>query len=278
MPCSKLLLDYVPSTIMAGLVYLGAGVGMGILFILNLTKKDKTEMLSKSDLPYTLGMIVLDIIAPIFLMYGLKNTTSSNASLLNNFEIVATSLIALLIFKEKISIKLWIAILFVTLSSILLSFEDFSSFNFSIGSFFVWLATICWGLENNCTREISSKNTFEIVMIKGLCCGCGSLIVGIILGETLPNIQWVILAMLLGFVAYGLSIFFYIKAQYVLGAAKTSAHYAFAPFVGAILSFVILHEKLTLHYFLCLALMVIGSTLATLDTLLIKHLHQHKDL
>lgn len=267
MPCSKLLLDVVSSTIMAGLLYIGAGLGMGILFLFDLRKTKKVPLLAKNDFPHVVGMIVLDILAPIFLMYGLKNTTSANASLLNNFEIVATSVIALVIFKEAVSPKLWTAIFFVTASSAVLSFEDLSGFSFSIGSLFVLLAAVCWGFENNCTRKISSKNTFEIVMVKGLCSGCGSLVVGFIIGERLPQIQFVAPVLLLGFVAYGLSIFFYIKAQNVLGAAKTSAYYAIAPFVGALLSFAILQENLSLQYFIGLLLMAVGSVFATLDTL-----------
>lgn len=108
MPCSKLLLEFVSSTILAGLLYLGAGIGILILFLINFKRNGKRNLLTKSDLPYTIGMIILDILAPIFLMYGLNNTTSANASLLNNFEIVATSIIALIIFKEFVSLKLWL--------------------------------------------------------------------------------------------------------------------------------------------------------------------------
>lgn len=141
MPASKVLLQHIAPTTMAALLYLGAGIGIGILFLFN--RKNGGENLSKQDLPYTLGMIVLDIIAPIFLMCGLSFTTSANASLLNNFEIVATSLIALFIFKEMISKRLWIAIVLVTLSSAILSFEDLSSLSFSFGSLFVLLAALC---------------------------------------------------------------------------------------------------------------------------------------
>lgn len=119
-------------------------------------------------------MVLLDIIAPISLMYGLLHTTSANASLLNNFEIVATTIIAFVIYKEVVSKRLWIAIAIVTLSSMVLSFEDISGLQFSWGSLFVLLAAVCWGFENNCTRNISSKNIFEIVTIKGICSGIGS--------------------------------------------------------------------------------------------------------
>ena len=157
-PFSKLLLKEVSPTMMAAFLYLGAGTGMLILSLVKrLSVKEKVEKpLTKKELPFTVGMVALDIAAPIFLMLGLKSTTAANASLLNNFEIVATSLIALVVFKELISKKLWFAIILVTLSSIILSFEDISSLSFSFGSMFVLLACICWGFENNCTRMLSS--------------------------------------------------------------------------------------------------------------------------
>lgn len=110
LPVSKILLHVIGATMMAALLYLGAGVGIGILFWVKRKEQNKKEYLEQRDLPYTIGMIVLDMIAPILLMFGLMQTTSANASLLNNFEIVATSVIALLIFKETISKRLWIAI------------------------------------------------------------------------------------------------------------------------------------------------------------------------
>ena len=122
--------------------------------------------LAKADLPFALGMIILDVLAPIFLMFGLQTANSENASLLNNFEIVVTTVIALVVFKEIVSKRLWLAIILITLSSILLTVDDFSSLQFSYGSIFVVLACICWGFENNCTRMLASKNTYEIVILK----------------------------------------------------------------------------------------------------------------
>lgn len=133
-PFSKVLLNHISPTLMAAFLYIGAGVGVGIMYLFHIKNEEKSERLTKKDLPYTIGMIVLDIAAPIFLMIGISMGTASNASLLGNFEIVATTLIALLIFKEKVSGKLWIAIGFITLSSIVLSFEGSGSFQFSIGS------------------------------------------------------------------------------------------------------------------------------------------------
>ncbi len=274
MPVSKTLLQTVPPTMLAAFLYLGAGLGVGGMYLLRKEKK-KAENLTKKDLPYTVGMIALDIFAPIALMFGLARTTSANASLLNNFEIVATSVIALVVFKEAVSKRLWIAIFLVTLSSALLSFEDISSLRFSYGSLLVLLAAVCWGLENNCTRKISSKNTYEIVTLKGIGSGLGSLVIAFFLGEKFPGAKHIVFALALGFVAYGLSIFFYIKAQNVLGAAKTSAYYAVAPFIGAFLSFVFLREALSPSYALALLLMVAGTILIAADTLLTSHAHLH---
>ena len=164
-----------------------------------------------------------------------------NASLLGNFEIVATTVIALSIFREIVSRRLWRAIILITLSSILLSFEGEGSFSFSCGSLFVIAATVCWGLENNCTGSISSKNTYQIVVLKGIFSGLGALIIALIRLESLPGLRYAAIALILGFASYGLSIFLYVRAQNVIGAARTSAYYAVAPFIGAFLSFVFLH-------------------------------------
>lgn len=271
-PFSKLLLKDVPPTLMASFLYFGAGIGIGVPYLFYWKKEKKEDRLTREDLPYTLGMVALDILAPIFLMLGIRIGSSANASLLGNFEIVATTLIALLLFKEKVSGKLWISILFITVSSIILSFEGSGSFRFSIGSLFVLLATVCWGLENNCTRKISEKSTFQIVTIKGLCCGIGSFMIAIIIGESLPKIMYIALAMILGFAAYGLSIFLYIKAQRDLGAAKTSAYYSIAPFIGTFLAFVVNGEELTTAYFLGLFFMIIGTVFVVADTLMDRHI------
>ena len=264
-PFSKQLLNDIPPKMMAAFLYLGAGIGLFVVGIIQRkTGKQLTEKrIDKNDLPYTIGMIVLDIAAPIFLMIGLTMTTAANASLLNNFEIVATSLIALFVFKETISKRLWVAILLVTISSAILSIEDFSSFSFSIGSLFVLAACVCWGFENNCTRKLSDKNPLEIVVIKGLFSGTGSLIIALICGERFSNLALIACAMLLGFVAYGLSIYFYIYAQRGLGAAKTSAFYAVAPFIGTALSLIIFKQIPTTSFLVALAVMILGTYYAS---------------
>jgi len=253
-PFSKVLLNKIPPTLMASFLYLGAGTGVGIMYLFHKKVEEKYEKLNKSDLPYTIGMIVLDIVAPIFLMIGINIGSASNASLLGNFEIVATTIIALLIFREKVTSKLWIAIGFITVSSIVLSVEGAESFKFSLGSLFVILATCCWGLENNCTRKISDKSTYEIVLLKGFFSGSGAFIVALILGERIPEIKYIIAALLLGFVAYGLSIFI------------------------TFLAFIVNGEKLTLVYFIGLVFMIIGSVIVVYDTIVKRHSHSHSHI
>lgn len=264
-PFSKLLLEKLSPTMLAALLYLGAGAGLFIVGIIQRKtgNAEKEQPLTKNELPYTIGMVVLDIAAPIFLMVGLTMTTAANASLLNNFEIVATSIIALCIFKEKISKRLWLGIALVTIASIILSIEDISSFSFSTGSIFVLLACICWGFENNCTRNLSSKNPLEIVVIKGFGSGIGSLIIAAVIGEITFDWLYVIFALILGFVAYGLSIFFYIYAQRYLGAAKTSAYYAISPFIGTILSLIIYREIPSVMFIAAFLIMVAGAVIVS---------------
>ena len=274
-PLSKVLLNYVQPTMMAAFLYLGAGIG---LFLYGKATKEQGEQLTKAELPYTVGMIVLEIAAPILLMLGLEQTNSANASLLNNFEIVATSLIAFLAFREKLSKRLTIAIVLVTAASIALSFEGEGSFQFNAGSLLVLGAACCWGLENNCTRMLSNKSSVQITTIKGIFSGLGSLIVAFIVGENIPGLLWIGAVLLLGFVAYGLSINFYIKAQKDLGAAKTSAYYSIAPFLGVIFGVLLLREQPGLQFYLGLVIMIAATVLMVKDTISLQHTHEHSHI
>lgn len=276
-PFSKMLLGYVEPTMMAAFLYLGAGLGMFVYSIVSkVTEKAiRTESLTKKELPYTIAMVVLDIIAPILLMFGIRSTNAANVSLINNFEIVTTSLVALFVFKEVISKRLWIAITLVIVASVILSFEGMGSFEFNIGSLFVFGACLCWGIENNCTRMISNKSSIEIVIIKGTFSGLGSLIVALTIGESIPSVIWVLCALLLGFVAYGLSIYFYIMAQKNLGAAKTSAYYSIAPFLGVAFGMLILGERPAIQFYVGLSVMIISTYFMIKDTIELQHTHEH---
>ncbi len=267
-PVSKILLKHIGAVMTAGLLYLGAGIGMLALKGIGnaLTQTPKRERFSKKEIPYVISMVLLDIAAPILLMIGITKTNSANVSLLNNFEIVATSLIALVIFKEAISKKLWISIALVTLAGAVLSFEGGEALSFNSGSLFVLGACVCWGFENNCTKMLSNSDARKTVIIKGLFSGMGSLVIALIKGETFPVLKWLFVALLLGFVSYGLSIYFYIRAQKDLGAARTSAYYSVAPFFGVAFSFAFLGERPTLNFYIALLLMIVSTVLNARDT------------
>jgi len=157
------------------------------------------------------------------------------------------------------------AIAFVTTASILLSLDDSSigeALNFSRGSLLVLGATVCWGLENNCTRQIADRDPMEIVTIKGFGSGLGALAIAFAIGESLRDWQHLVIILLLGYVAYGLSIYCYTYAQRTIGAAKTSTYYALAPFIGALLSILLLGEPVTLIFITASAIMAIGCWIA----------------
>lgn len=272
-PVSKLLLDGLSPTFMAALLYLGAGFGMLLVQITGvLRKRTPTEAkMTKKELPYIVAMILLDIAAPIFLMIGLTMTTASTASLLNNFEIVATASIAMLFFKEPLDKRMWFAIILIVISSIILSVEDSQSLSPSIGSIFVVAACLCWGIENNCTRMLSLKDPLQIVIMKGFGSGTGALLISIGVDGCYGSLPYILLALLLGFVSYGLSIFFYIAAQRELGAARTSIYYAAAPFIGVLISWIVLRDAITGSFLTALAIMLIGTYFAISE----KHEHPH---
>lgn len=270
-PFSKLLLKQIEPTMMGALLYLGAGIGVGILSLCTKKHQKKQESLQKKDLPYMIAMVVLDITAVILLMYGVQETTAANASLLSNLEIVTTAVIAYFVFHEAVSKRMWIALLLVTCAGIILSFDGQQSMQFSYGSLLVIGSAAAWGMENNCTKMLSSKNTYQIVILKGICSGCGSLLIAVLLKESLPLFSYALGALLLGFVSYGLSIFAYIRCQNIIGAAKTSAFYAINPFVAALLSFFFLQESLSCTYFLGLAVMIAGAMVTIWDTLHSEH-------
>ena len=265
-PVSKVLLEDVSPYLMAALLYLGTGIGMtAVRSVTGAGRRE--EPYGRKDLPYVVAMVVLDIAAPILLMYGLLNSPASSVSLLNNFEIVATTLIALLVFGERVSSRTWVAIILITSSAIILSTAGAGELSFSTGSLAVILACVCWGIENNCTRRLSDSGPLRIVVIKGVFSGLGSLVIAVFMGMGSPTAAEIAGALALGFVSYGMSLFFYISAQGSLGAAKVSAYYAMAPFIGAFLSLALLGEPLTEMFALALAVMAAGVAVLTWESL-----------
>ena len=265
-PCSKVLLGSVAPNMMAALLYLGAGVGMATLTAVRAAVRRAPaaeEPLERADAPYVVAMVLLDIAAPILLMAGLAHAAPENVALLNNFEIVATAVIAFAAFRERVAPRTWAGIAVITASCALLSLEGAGVLSFSAGSPLVLGACLCWGVENNCTSRLSQKDPAQVVVVKGLGSGTGALAVALLAGDALPALPDVAAALVLGFVAYGLSIFFYVYAQRGLGAARTSAYYAVNPFIGAALSLALFQTVPGPAFLVALALMALGAWLVT---------------
>lgn len=274
-PAAKLLVARVDPLFMAALLYLGAGAGMLGLGWLRRGRAGviRESRLTRAELPYILLMVLLDIAAPILLMLGLSRANAGTAALLGNFEIAATAFFALVLFREAVGRRMWIAIALITTASVLLSLNDLSGFSFSTGALLVLGASLCWGLENNTTRKLSIKDPLQVVVIKGFGSGVGALIVAVIWGSLSASLLSILAALGLGFVAYGLSIFFYVTAQRDLGAARTSAYYAAAPFIGMALSWLLLRETLSPAFIAALFIMLLGAGLAVSESHTHRHLH-----
>ena len=279
-PFTKLLLGNISPIFLAAFLYLGSGSGVALMKVVQrsfLSPLDQEASLKKEDLGWLAGAILAGgVAAPIVLMFSLKNTPASTASLLLNFEGVATTLIAMLFFREAISRPAWFAILSITGASVLLSTDFGSGWGLSLGALGIVAATSLWGLDNNFTRNISGKDPLSIVIWKGLLAGAFSFFLALFLGEPLPSLLSCLAAMLLGWVSYGLSTFLFIRAMRGLGAARTSALYSTAPLAGVLLSILIFRELPGFFFLIALLLMLVGASLLVSENH--GHTHQHPEL
>lgn len=274
-PLVKLLLGEIEPIMLAGFLYLGSGIGL-IMYrsFKRIMGHESIEAgIRREDVPWLAGSILAGgIAAPIVLMFSLRNTPAATASLLLNFEGVATTLIAFLVFKEAIGRRVGFAVSFITLACIILSWNAGGEWGFSLGALGVLLACVLWGMDNNFTRNISAKDPLAIVTIKGLAAGTFSLTLALFANNSFPNLKIILGAIVLGCFSYGLSIVFFILAMRNLGAARASAFFGTAPFVGAVLSFIFLNEHPALQFYLSFPIMALGAYL------LLKEEHDHEHL
>ena len=277
-PLAKLLLGNFEPIPLAAFLYLGCGFGLlGIKIYQRINRKslDREAQIKKPDFIWLGGAILAGgVAAPITLLYSLQNTPAATASLLLNFEGVATTLIAALAFKESISQRAWWAIVLITLSSIFLSINLNASWGFSLGALGIIIACILWGVDNNFTRNISAKDPLMIVTIKGLGAGIFSLAMAMIFGNKFPGLGIILEAMLLGSLSYGVSIVLFIRAMRGLGAARTSALFGTAPLAGMMLSFFLFRELPGWMFIIALPLMILGALFLVNEQH--KHYHVHE--
>ena len=276
-PLAKLLLGEVQPIPLAAFLYLGSGTGAFLMLLYQHIRNGGLALeahLSRGDLPWLGGALLAGGVgAPILLLLGLQRTPASTASLLLNFEGVATTLIAISFFKESIDRRIAWAIGLVTLASILLTWTG-GNWGFSLGALGIAAACFLWGLDNNFTRHISAKNPLMIVCIKGLGAGTFSLVLCLLIKQQLPTLNIVLLAMLLGSISYGVSIQLFIVAMRAMGATRTSTLFGIAPFVGVILAILLLKEMPQAIFWAALPVMLVGTWLMLTENHAHTHIHE----
>lgn len=273
-PAAKLLLGEIEPVLLAGLLYLGSGLGIVCFRLLRgQTASSQSEAgITRGDLGWLAGAVLAGgVAAPILLLLSLRDTPASTASLLLNFESVATTLIAALIFHEAISRRALWGIGCITLASILLSWDTSGAWGFSAGALGIVAACALWGIDNNLTRNISAKDPLTIVLVKGFGAGTVSLVIALITGNAIPSSGIVLGALLLGSLSYGLSIVLFIHAMRGLGAARTSAIFGTAPLAGVVLSFALFRDAPSPLFGIALPLMVVAMWLLLNE----RHSHRH---
>mgnify|MGYP000206238290 CR=1 FL=1 len=274
-PLSKLLLGSIDPIPLASLLYLGAGLGLGAALLWSgiTGRSESTEAkLGREDIPWLLlATLTGGVLAPIFLLYGLRSTPAVTVSLLLNFEVVATALIAAWVFREFVGLRAWIAIGFITIGSILLTLEPTAVRGVSVSAILVLAACLMWGLDNNLTRLISLKDPQRIVAVKGLIAGGFSLLLALILRKPFPSAGYIVLGLLLGSMGYGISLALFVRALRNLGTSRTGALFGTAPFIGSGASFLLFREIPSLPFFIAFPLMAGGVFLLFCE----QHAHEH---
>ncbi len=274
-PLAKRLLEAeISPWLLAGLLYAGSATGLGVtLIFLSLKRRKFSLYLPKRDWPW-LGIATIfgGVLGPIFLMYGLTKTPASSASLFLNLEGVFTAVLAWFAFKEHFDRRIVIGMSLIVLGGVILSLpKDGFEKSYWIGPFFVILACLSWGFDNNFTRKVSTSDAIVLTFVKSFVAGGTNLVLAIAIGATVPTIGLTTSAMTLGFFGYGLSIVLFVLALRHLGASRTGAYFSTAPFIGSLLSILLFPTALDLNLALAGLLMAIGVWLHLSE----KHAHEH---
>jgi drug/metabolite transporter (DMT)-like permease len=272
-PLSKGLLGTATPQLVAGLLYLGSGVGLGLAWLATRSRRRKNETpLVRRDLPW-LGSAILagGIIAPVLLMAGVSRTAAAGASLLLNLEGVFTALLAWFVFHENFDRRIALGMAAILSGALVLSWQGDLRLGGALGPLLVAAACLAWGIDNNLTQKVSASDPVQTTMLKGLVAGTVNCTIAVALGARLPPATHVAGAMLLGLVSYGLSLVLYVRALRTLGTARTGAYFALAPFVGAVLSIIIWHDAVTPSLLIAAAFMALGVWLHVSE----RHVHEH---
>ena len=275
-PFAKTLVGQMPPVALAGILYLGSGLGLlacyGVRALIKRKAEEQPIRLTRSDLPWFAGAVAAGGVAgPLLLMLGLMSVTASSASLLLNMEGVLTSLLAWFVFKENFDQRIFIGMLLIVAAGVILSLDQAPVAGLPWGAIAIVGACLCWGIDNNLTRKVSASDPLQIAATKGLVAGAVNLSIGLALGGVLPAPRTVLLAGLVGFCGYGLSLVLFVLALRHLGTARTGAYFSAAPFAGAALSLVMLGEVPGTLFWISAMLMAAGIWLHLTES----HGHEH---
>jgi drug/metabolite transporter (DMT)-like permease len=273
-PFAKLLLGEVSPVMLAGLLYLGSGLGLALLQLARGADDQPREaQLAANDWGWLAGAIIAGgVVAPVLLLWGLSGSGAADTSLLLNFESVITTLIAAMLFREAVGTRVWIAAFIMLCGGMVLSYDSHKLSVFSPHSLAIAGACIAWAIDNNLTRKVSGADPLVTAMLKGLGAGSFNLGLGFAMGGALPGLGTMAITLALGFFAYGLSLVLFIYALRHLGVARTGAHFSTAPFVGAVLAVPLLGEPVTLPLIVATVLMAIATWLVITES----HTHKHE--
>lgn len=277
-PASKYLLSTIDPWMLAGILYLGAGIG---LFLYRMARKllavtSSEASLSRPDIPWLIAVILFGgIIAPILLMLGLTRTEASAASLLLNVESLATMAIAWLVFRENVDKRLLLGAAAILCGACILAWSG-SELTLSFGAIFVIGACLAWGIDNNLTRKLSASDPTQVAMFKGLVAGVANIALALVVGAEMPSVAAAVAGGFLGLISIGISLVLFMLALRHLGTARTGAYYSTAPFVGALLSVLFLAEPLSVKLVIAGLLMAVGVWLHLTETH--EHEHEHDEL
>lgn len=280
-PFAKMLVGQVSPVTLAGMLYLGSGLGLSIWYILRATlarkEQDDIAGLKATDLPWLSGAVVAGGIAgPVLLMLGLTLTPASSASLLLNMEGVLTAMLAWFVFKENFDKRIFLGMLLIVAAGILLSWEQIPVLGVPWGAFAILGACLCWAIDNNLTRKVSASDAVQIAGVKGLVAGSVNLCIALTLGYSFPDNKTILTAGVVGFCGYGLSLVMFVLALRHLGTARTGAYFSAAPFVGALISLLMLGDRPGLSFWIAAALMGAGIWLHLTESH--DHLHEHEEM
>ena len=234
-PFAKMLLEHSGPVMLAGLLYFGSGLGLGVWHLLARTQ-ERQASLTRRDLPWLGGAILCGgVVAPILLLVGLKGIEASAGSLLLNLEGVFTALLAWFLFRENFDARIFAGMLAILAGAVLLAWPS-SGVSWSLAAWPIGGACLGWALDNNLTRRVSAADPVQIAGLKGLVAGVVNVGLAFALGERLPGPGVMAGALLLGLVCYGVSLTCFVLSLRHLGTARTGAYFSTAPFVGAALS------------------------------------------